>query len=364
MRTPVRPFCTLLAAAALLAAAVDTTADASAEPPLPATLAQTGLFAAGTREPAPGLLPFAPQYPLWTDGAHKRRWLSLPAGGAIDARDPDRWQFPPGTRVWKEFGFGGRPVETRMIERLPDGRWRFATYAWNPRGSEAVLAPEAGLTVSAPELPGGRYRLPSRADCLACHDGGDDPQGGPLLGLSALQLSPDRDPQALHAEASATSLRTLNEAGLIRGLPPALLDAPPRIAADTPTARAALGYLHGNCGHCHNDSGSLDSLSLSLAQQAAAPQVSAQRTLDSLLGHASRFRAHGSDSTQRVVAGQGEASVLLQRMQSSNPLARMPPLGVQVIDREGVALVERWIREDLGPRSSPAITRQHSGSTP
>jgi len=25
----------------------------------------------------------------------------------------------------------------------------------------------------------------------------------------------------------------------------------------------------------------------------------------------------------------------------------MPPLGVQVIDGEGVALVERWIRNDL-----------------
>jgi mono/diheme cytochrome c family protein len=36
-------------------------------------------------------------------------------------------------------------------------------------------------------------------------------------------------------------------------------------------------------------------------------------------------------------------------MQSGNPLARMPPLGVQVIDDEGIALVERWIRHDLQP---------------
>jgi hypothetical protein len=34
-------------------------------------------------------------------------------------------------------------------------------------------------------------------------------------------------------------------------------------------------------------------------------------------------------------------------MKSGNPLARMPPLGVQVIDEQGVALIERWIATDL-----------------
>jgi mono/diheme cytochrome c family protein len=47
------------------------------------------------------------------------------------------------------------------------------------------------------------------------------------------------------------------------------------------------------------------------------------------------------------VPGRKEASVLTVRMRSANPLARMPPLGVQVIDDAGLALVERWIRNDL-----------------
>jgi hypothetical protein len=329
--------------------------------PLPATLADTGLFAPGSTEIATANLSFSPQYPLWTDGLRKRRWLSLPPGTFIDASDPDVWQFPPGTRLWKEFG-AERPVETRFVERLADGTWRFASYLWNAQGTEARLAPEDGVRVDVPGLPGRSHAVPSRADCLACHDGG----AGPVLGLSALQLSADRDPRAPHADPAqraALDLRAWVERGLLRNLPAALLDAPPRIAAASPTARAALGYLHGNCGHCHNDAGPLATLDLSLAQSAADPAHSARRTLDSLLGHASRFRAQGSSAAARVVPGRVQASVLAERMQSTNPFARMPPLGVQVIDAEGLALVERWIEHgirrdpnppDLGARSEQA----------
>jgi len=44
--------------------------------------------------------------------------------------------------------------------------------------------------------------------------------------------------------------------------------------------------------------------------------------------------------------------VLTLRMKTDNPLARMPPLGVQVIDTAGVALIERWIASDLQPALS------------
>jgi hypothetical protein len=59
---------------------------------------------------AEGVRPFSPQYPLWADGATKLRWVSLPKGGTIDAKDPDAWRFPVGTRFWKQFSFGDRRV--------------------------------------------------------------------------------------------------------------------------------------------------------------------------------------------------------------------------------------------------------------
>ncbi len=114
----------------------------------------------------------------------------------------------------------------------------------------------------------------------------------------------------------------------------------------SPTARAALGYLHGNCGHCHNDAGALTGLELVLAQQADSAAQSSERTMQSLLGHSSRFRPQGADSAQRV-ARDGGTHVLTLRMKTNNPIARMPPLGVQQVDAEGVALIERWINQHL-----------------
>ena len=113
------------------------------------------------------------------------------------------------------------------------------------------------------------------------------------------------------------------------------------------TARAALGYLHGNCGHCHNAAGALSGVELVLAQQAEPAARSSDDVLQSLLGHSSRFRPHGSASAQRIAAGRNGESVVTLRMKSQNPLARMPPLGVQVVDTDGVALIERWIATEL-----------------
>ena len=105
----------------------------------PRELTDTGLYSDGARFTVPPEnRPFAPQYPLWSDGAAKRRWVRLPKGRAIDARDPDRWVFPAGTRFWKEFSFRGRKVETRYLEKLAAGRWVYATYAWNEAQTAAT----------------------------------------------------------------------------------------------------------------------------------------------------------------------------------------------------------------------------------
>jgi hypothetical protein len=327
-------------------------AEAAGGDGLPARLSETGLHAAGSDGPVnDDVVAFVPQYPLWTDGARKRRWIRLPPGGTIDGSDPDAWVFPAGTRLWKEFGYD-RPVETRLIERRSDGSWRFATYLWQEDGSDAGLAAEDGAVVDVAAAPGGRYVVPSRSDCRACHEGA----AVPVLGFSALQLSPDRDPLAPHADLVAPGmidLATLAAGGLIVNLPPALLATPPRVQATDPQARAALGYLHANCGHCHNHAGALDGLEMLLAQQVAPGVDSVTATLGSLLGRSSRFRPHGAETAQRIAAD-GRHTLTL-RMRTTNPFARMPPLGVQVVDDVGVSLVERWIADEL---------RQPGGTTP
>ena len=298
------------AVAALLLVAAGVAAQAPAieigEPP--ATLAETGLGILRVRS-------FAPAYPLWTDGAAKRRWIHVPPGTAIDASDPDAWQFPVGTRLWKEFAFAGAPTETRYMVRTADG-WRYATYVWNPDGT-ATRAPAAGAP-SVELAPGVRHQVPGDHDCKACHEGGPTP----VLGFAAVQL--------------AAELPDLVAAGVVRGLPAELVEDPPRIAG-TPLERAALGYLHGNCGGCHRADGPLASLGMVLAQPARGDDPVARTAI----GRPSRFRAPGL----RIAPGDPDASVLLTRMRARTPVAQMPPLGTRLVDDEATQLVADWIAQ-------------------
>ncbi|HSB24321.1 MAG TPA: hypothetical protein VLE94_14580, partial [Burkholderiaceae bacterium] len=276
----------LAAALAVLAATASAVAQTAVDDAaLPERLSDTGLYAAGsTKRLDPGVLGFTPQYALWSDAADKRRWIRLPAGTAIDAALPDAWQFPPGTRLWKEFSHAGRRVETRYIERQANGRWRYATYVWNEAGSDAVLAPPRGIVgLPVAAAPQGRYDIPSRADCTACHEGG----ATPVLGFGALQLSRDRDPLAPHARPPApddVDLDALLARSLLRNLPAELQRGASRVHGGSAVERAALGYLHANCGHCHNRSGAGVPVRLTLAQSALDPAGSRADALASAVG--------------------------------------------------------------------------------
>jgi len=312
--------------------------------PLPQHLRDTGLYAPGSSTQIDARnLAFSPQYPLWSDGTRKRRWIYLPPGTTIDASRPDAWDFPTGTRLWKEFAHG-RPVETRFIERLPDGTWRFGSYVWNAEGTDATLAPGDGIAaLPVAGAPNGTYAIPGEFDCRACHEGA----AVPVLGFGALQLSPDRDPLAPHADArSEIDLSGLVSRGLIRNLPTALIETPPRINASSDAERAALGYLHGNCAHCHNDNGSPVPVDLTLAQSAASGAASSEQALRSMIDARSRYRGHGLSADAPLIApGRPDASVLIARVASRNPQRQMPPLGTQLLDTEALVLLERWISE-------------------
>ena len=312
---------------------------AAVEPP--PTLRETGLysdFRALTVDPAH--LAFSPQYPLWSDGAAKRRWISLPPGAAIDGSDPDAWVFPVGTRFWKEFSFEGHRVETRYLELKADGEWLYAAYAWSADGGEAELVPQKGKRGAYRLASGKAHTIPGVSDCHVCHQ-------GKVLGFGALQLSGDRDAGAVHAEPlpePGVDLRYLVERGLLAGLPRRHLETPPRIAAGSATERAALGYMHGNCGHCHNEKGPLANLDLVL-RQAVAP--AALTAIVSTIGHPVKKLAPGqpADAVLRIAPHHPDRSGLLKRVASRYPPLQMPPLGTELVDEKAVALMRDWISE-------------------
>jgi cytochrome c553 len=299
---------------------------------LPERLSATGLYVDGSStQVRPDVWHFTPQYALWSDGADKQRWIRLPAGGVIDASAPDAWRFPPGTRLWKEFSHGGRRIETRLIERRRNGAWRYASYVWSADGRDAILAPARGfVAMPVAEAPQGRYDVPAHADCTSCHEGA----GTPVLGFSALQLA---------APGDAIDLARLIALGVLRNAPAAWATQPPRIAAASDLERAALGYLHANCGHCHNRSGNGVPLSLTLAQSALDADESRRATLASAVAVEGRYRLPALSGRHLIEAHAPESSVLVARMSSRQPQLQMPPLGTHIVDDTGLALVERWI---------------------
>jgi hypothetical protein len=257
----------------------------------PPRLSQTGLGGAG-------VVAFAPRYELWSDAAAKRRWIYLPPGTAIDKSDPDHWQFPVGTKLWKEFARDGKKLETRLIERTGPGPedYVMVAYAWRADGSDADLAEDGALDVLGTD-----HDVPATNRCWQCHGG----EPGRVLGHSAIQLE--------------------------RGAP-----GPEGVAA-------SLGYLHANCGHCHNETGvawvnTNMILRLAVGETSAAATAIVRTTENVPL---SFYRE--PQVTLRVSPGAPEASALYTRLVVRGDGRQMPPIATEHVDDLGVARVRGLI---------------------
>lgn len=287
-------------------------------------LAETGLYSDPVaRTIAPGLREFTPNHALWSDGAAKRRWIALPPGTQIDSGEPDRWRFPIGTRFWKEFSLGGVRLETRLVERYGPGREDFwmGAFVWNAAQTEAVF-----VELGQADVNGTPHDVPSQRQCWSCHLG----EPGRGLGFSAVQLS---------GPGEGVRLQALIDEDLLTH-PPARVDFRP--PGDAVTA-AALGYLHANCAHCHNPSGTSwpdTQMDLRLETTDTAPErTAAYRTT---VGKHLQYFRHPA-LTARVIPGDPAASALLYRMQVRADKISMPPLATELIDPAGVESVRRWI---------------------
>jgi hypothetical protein len=303
---------------------------------LPERLECTGLYAdMQRRELACGVRAYTPAYALWSDGLDKRRWVLLPPGETIDANDPDEWLFPVGTRFWKEFsrpGSDGRePLETRFLYKSERG-WLYTTYVWSA-DRQTVIRQDDGIQ----NLMGSGHTVPSHEQCAECHRGRRDM----VLGWDAFLLG---------AGAEGVTRTELVRAGLVRGAQ--------RIALEVPgdeVERAALGYLHVNCGvSCHNqqqyERGEVSPLLLRLESDEAASVhttaavrtgINRRPTPAALLFMSSVPAPPGPYYDLRPL--DPARSLLLARMSLRGFLRQMPRLGTNVVDERGAADVRRWI---------------------
>jgi mono/diheme cytochrome c family protein len=119
-------------------------------------------------------------------------------------------------------------------------------------------------------------------------------------------------------------------------------DAGYPVPGDVDTAQT-LGYLHANCGHCHNKSGAAwpDTqmvLRLNVVDRDVVTSGVYQSIVDKTLQY-----WRGGAITLRVAPAQPDASALVARMEMRGSDNQMPPLATEIVDPSGVDLVRRWV---------------------
>ncbi|HUS28427.1 MAG TPA: hypothetical protein VMZ53_07960 [Kofleriaceae bacterium] len=306
------------------------------DPNNPLTLADTGLcLDAGCTQISTDVYAFQPQFQLWSDAATKKRWIYLPPGTQINTANMDFWEFPVGTKLWKEFTRDNVRVETRLVMRIGNAGmpsdWFYVPYVWNA-SQDATTAQTAGVQ----NANGTQHDVPSRFDCKSCHENVKPTR---ILGFSAIQLDWD------NPDAAQLDLKELVAKNLLTNPPaaPSTVGAPYFPLPGTTYEPPALGYLHANCGHCHNPtSGNYGAtpmeLRLTVATLGALSTTPAYTTAVNC-----NTNVGGTTATKIIVAGQPSMSAMIERFESTNPTVHMPQKGSEVMDPTGDTTLKTWI---------------------
>lgn len=294
-----------------------------------------------------GIIPYEPSAKLWSDGAHKERFLAFPHLDQATYADYGGWGYGEDMVLIKNFLLPLddrdpdntlKRIETRILTKQ-NGAWFGFSYEWNEDETDAQLL------VSSKKRPFARidedgapyayeWFYPARNNCMQCHTAA----AGFTLGVTTGQLNYDLE----YPESGTTDnqLRTLNHIGILAA--PGLPDAPenlPRIPDYSDTTESlrdrARAYLAANCSDCHQPFGG-GPAGIDMRWQIA----------DEAMGLIGEYPGRGDlgiDDGLLVAPGDPDRSVLLARMKSLDPASRMPPLATSKVDEEGVQLIADWI---------------------
>jgi uncharacterized repeat protein (TIGR03806 family) len=317
-------------------------------PEFPRRLSATGLFSSTPdHQPAPGLLSYSINAPGWMDGARAERFLALPGNARIGYTATRGWHFTNGSAIVQTLWMGPEPtaaaarqrIETRVLLKQ-DNEWTGYTYRWNEQQTDAVLVGKEGtnVTLELTQESGRRrrqaWRIPSRAECMACHSRA----ANFVLGLSEAQINrPAADATA--AQHSPTNqLLALAHLGVLADAPTSPPESRSRLVNPydlaAPLDARARSYLHANCSVCHIEAGGGN----------ARMELEITRTNEqlNLISARPQHDTFGITNAMLIAPGDPDRSVLLRRL-GHRGRGQMPPLVTAQVDEHAVALFRQWI---------------------
>ena len=314
------------------------------------SLSEYGFFSGDLKELIPNkdVLPYDLNTPLFSDYSQKLRFVWMPEGTSANYDSAAVLDFPKGTVLIKNFFYsndkrnkskGRRLMETRLLINKKD-KWDALTYIWNEDQTEATLdivgdVYEVNWVNEIGEQIKNDYIVPNKNQCKGCHD-----LNGKLTPIGPKAGNLNRD--FVYDSGTKNQLEKWSEIGYLSGFNSK--NPKPKFAVwNNPESgtlhERAMAYLEVNCGHCHNADGPGNTSGLHLT-------YSQPKNLKLGIFKAPVATGKGSGGRNyNIVPGKPENSILLYRMESTDPGAMMPEVGRSMVHEEGVELIREWIKE-------------------
>ena len=325
--------------------------------PLP-KLSDYRFFIGPLKDLKPGymVLPYKPASELFSDYAHKKRFVYMPKGThATYNGDANTLEFPVGAVLIKSFyydhvqpGDVTQIIETRLLIKTAvatssDSGWKLLDYVWNEAQTEAYLDTEGNgifVQITFTENNVTRsidYKIPAATECATCHKlNPTQSSNGELM----IPIGPK--PQNLntlfnYGSRTQNQLQRWRAMGYIDNTLPAI--AAINSTVDwTDTSKSlelrARSYIDINCAHCHRVGGHCDYVPMRF-------NFSNSNLAD--FGLCMVPTAQIEDGPFVINGGHADQSELIIRISSTEESIRMPIIGRNIVHEEGVQLMKDWI---------------------
>jgi len=307
--------------------------------------------------PALGLLPFAPASVLFSDYAHKKRFVWMPSGTKATFNGNDKsLELPVGAAIIKTFYYDNvqnvtpvgatRIIETRVMIRKSTG-WIFADYVWNAQQTEAVLD-NLGSFTEVTWLENGvpktaNYRIPSEEQCIVCHKKKEIINGVEETVFTPIGIKPQNlNYNYNYGTAAKNQLTKWIEEGYLQNN-----FTMPSVNSSTidynDTSKSLdlriRSYFDINCAHCHQDGRHCDYRPMRFAFS----ETENNRTNMGVCVGTEDMQDFDQALSKIVTPGNINRSMMYFRLNTTDETYRMPLHGRTVIHQEGIQLIEQWI---------------------
>ena len=312
------------------------------------------------QSPSLKVLPYEPASSLFTDYAHKKRFVWMPDGTSATFNGDEKvLELPVGAALIKTFYYtnvqninpvgGTRIIETRVMIRKSSG-WIFANYVWNTDQTEAFLDLEGSYTdISWKDennvVKSTSYRIPNEVQCIVCHKTNQVVNGVNTSVNIPIGIKPQNlNFSKTYGTTTANQLTKWVQEGYLENnfsLPSAANSAVDYNDALKPISLRARSYVDINCAHCHQTNQHCDYRPMRFAFN----ETGAQNGLTNMgvCVETQDMQDFDGALSQIVNPGNINRSMLHFRLNTTNEAYRMPLHGRTIIHEEGVQLIETWI---------------------